>query len=100
MIGVVWMKSEKKWTFGAPRSWKSSAFILADDTLVVLDVTKGGQAEAAGVPIGARVLAVGGETVTIVEDAIAALKVTSVSSLVGLIATMCVRVWGLLHSYS
>jgi hypothetical protein len=45
-----------------------------DDTLVVLSVEPGGQAEVAGVPPGSRVLAVGGETVTIVEDAIAALK--------------------------
>jgi hypothetical protein len=32
------------------------------------------QGEQSGVPVGARVLAVGGETVMVVEDAIAALK--------------------------
>jgi len=47
---------------------------LDDDTLVVLSVEPGGQADLAGVPVGCRVLAVGGETVTIVEDAIAAIK--------------------------
>jgi len=47
---------------------------LDDDTLVVLAVEPQGQAAAHKVPVGARVLAVGGETVTIVEDAIAALK--------------------------
>ncbi len=57
--------------------------LLVDDTLVVLDVTQGGQAEAAGVPVGARVLAVGGETVSIVEDAIGALKVTFLLKLIG-----------------
>jgi len=47
---------------------------LDDDTLVVLSVDEGGQAYQQGVPVGARILAVGGETVTIVEDAIGALK--------------------------
>jgi predicted metalloprotease with PDZ domain len=46
---------------------------LDDDTMVVLAVEPGGQAEAAGIQRGSRVLAVGGETVSVVEDAITAL---------------------------
>ena len=42
--------------------------------MVVLAVEPGGQAEEAGMTRGSRVLAVSGETVSVVEDAIKAIR--------------------------